>query len=172
MRPRGGFRRAWPGSSSKNHDVMLYLLFQVGGDRYAIEARQAVEVVPLLSLKRVPMAARGVAGILNYRGRPVAAVDLSELIGGRPARERLSTRIIIVQHVLEGHDNELLGLIVENATELMQREGREFVSSGLREETGFCGPMLMDEQGVIQLIRPQKLLPGALTESLLHKSQG
>ena len=68
---------------------MLYLLFQIGKDRYAIEARHAVEVLPFVDLEKIPQALsapsapsqrpRGVAGIFNYRGQPVVAVDLCEL---------------------------------------------------------------------------------------------
>ena len=64
---------------------MLLLLFQVGGDRYALDARRVVEVIPLVKMQRIPRAPKGVAGLFNYRGRPVAAVDLSELMLGRPA---------------------------------------------------------------------------------------
>src|SRR6266403_5966949 len=98
MARRAACRRAWPGSSSANEWRMLFLLFQLGNDRYALEAKRVVEVVPLLALKRIPQAPRGVAGIFNYRGRPVPAVDLSELALGQPANERLSTRIIIIHY--------------------------------------------------------------------------
>ena len=63
-----------------------------------VEASQAVEVVPLLGLRRLPQAPPGVAGVLNYRGRPVPAIDLCALTMGRPSRELLSTRIIVLQH--------------------------------------------------------------------------
>ena len=85
-------------SSLLPHLAMLFLLFQMGNDRYALEARRVVEVVPLLELKHLPQAPKGVAGIFNYRGHPVPAVDVSELTLGVPAVERLSTRIIIVHH--------------------------------------------------------------------------
>jgi len=51
--------------------LMLFLLFQLGQDRYALEASRVIEVLPLVSLKRIPQAPRGVAGLFNYRGRPV-----------------------------------------------------------------------------------------------------
>ena len=54
---------------------MLFLLFQLGKERYALEATRVVEVVPLLALKQLPQAPKGVAGIFNYRGRPVPAGD-------------------------------------------------------------------------------------------------
>src|SRR5688572_13503466 len=75
---------------------MLYVLFQLGNDRYALEAQRIVEVVPLLALKKIPLAPTGLAGIFNYRGQPVPALDLCELTFGRPVQERLSTRIIII----------------------------------------------------------------------------
>jgi chemotaxis-related protein WspB len=68
---------------------MVFLLFQLGSGRYALEASRVVEVVPLLEMKPLPQAPRGVAGIFNYRGRPVPAVDLSALTLGQPASERL-----------------------------------------------------------------------------------
>src|SRR5262245_16763915 len=104
---------------------MLFLLFQIGPDRYAIEARQTVEVLPLVELQRLPTRAAGsagVAGIFNYRGRPVPAIDLSELTCGRPARACLSTRIIVVQHTDQAGRRQLVGLIAERATELLRRE--------------------------------------------------
>ena len=64
---------------------MLFLVFQLGKDRYALEARRVVEVVPLLGLKKVPQAPKAVAGIFNYRGRPVPAIDLCQLALGQPA---------------------------------------------------------------------------------------
>src|SRR5215471_14522815 len=78
--------------------TMLFLLFQLGNDRYALEARRVVEAVPLLELTRLPQAPKGVAGIFNYRGHPVPAIDLCELTLGVAASERFSTRIIIVHH--------------------------------------------------------------------------
>src|SRR2546421_10050690 len=96
MARHGAFKPVWRDSSSQRDNRMLFLLFQLGTDRYALEASRVVEVVPLLELKRLPQAPEGVAGIFNYRGQPVPAVDLCALTLGQPARKRLSTRIIIV----------------------------------------------------------------------------
>ena len=76
---------------------MLYVLFQLGKDRYALEASRVVEVVPLLTMNPIPQAPIGVAGMIVYRGQAIPAVDLCQLTLGHPARERLSTRIIIVE---------------------------------------------------------------------------
>jgi chemotaxis-related protein WspB len=138
---------------------MLFLLFQLGNERYAIEAGRVMEVAPLLALKRLPMAPKGVAGIFNYRGRPVPAVDLSELALGKPSSERLSTRIIIVNFEFSDGAKHLLGIIAEQATEMLRKDPREFVEPGLKIEAApYLGPVYIDAHGAIQWIDTQRLL--------------
>src|SRR5512137_1614377 len=105
---------------------MLFLLFQLGEDRYALEASHVVEVVPLLALKQIPHAPRAVAGLFNYRGRPVPAVDLCELALRQPAARRFSTRIMIVNYPDASGGSHLLGLIVEHATGTLRKESGDF----------------------------------------------
>ncbi|HWH70798.1 MAG TPA: chemotaxis protein CheW [Candidatus Sulfotelmatobacter sp.] len=146
---------------------MLFLLFQLGQDRYALETSRVVEVVPLLELKRLPQAPQGVAGIFNYRGQPVPAVDLCALTLGTPASECLSTRIIIVRYPGEAGTSHLLGLIAEHATEILRREAKDFVPPGLTVGAApYLGPVLMAPQGPIQFIDERRLLSEPLRRLL------
>ena len=150
---------------------MLFLLFQLGRDRYALEASRVVEVVPLLELKRLPQAPPGVAGIFDYRGRPVPAIDLAEMTAGRPSSERLSTRIIVVSYHDAVGTGHLLGLVAEHATETLRREARDFVESGLKIGAApYLGPVLMDSQGAIQWVNEQRLLPEPVRQLLFSDS--
>lgn len=158
---------------------MLYLLFQIGSDRYALEASHAVEVIPFVALKRIPHAPRGVAGIFNYRGQPVPAIDLCELTSGRPARERLSTRIILVESSsaqplrAAAGENRLLGLIAEHATEIFRRDERDFRDTGVKVgDAPYLGPVVMDEHGAIQLLQAQHLLTERVRELLFAPTSG
>src|SRR6185295_4564617 len=72
-------------------DRMLLIIFQVGKDRYGIEAQQIEEILPLVEFKSVPRAPAGIVGILNYHGRPVPVLDLTELATGEPSRSRMGT---------------------------------------------------------------------------------
>jgi len=138
---------------------MLFLLFQLGNDRYALDANRIVEVVPLLALKRLPQAPKGVAGIFNYRGRSVPAVDLSELTLGTPAAERLSTRIVIVRYPDVSGQERLVGLIAERATETLRTDARNFVDPGVKIGAApYLGPVLMDANGPIQWLYENRLL--------------
>jgi chemotaxis-related protein WspB len=139
---------------------MLFLLFQLGKDRYALEASRVVEVVPLVELKQLPQAPKGVAGILNYRGRPVPVVDLCALTLGHAASELLSTRIIIINYPDARGTDRLLGLIAERATEAVRRDPKDFVDSGVKlAEAPYLGPILMADSAPIQWIYEQRLLP-------------
>jgi chemotaxis-related protein WspB len=138
---------------------MMFLLFHLGKDRYVLEARHVIEVLPLLALKRVPEAPRGVAGIFNYRGKPVPAIDLSLLTLGKAAGECLSTRIIIINYPDESGKFHPLGLIAERATEIIRREKGDFAQPGLKfGEAPYLGPIMTDDQGVIQWVHEQHLL--------------
>src|SRR5206468_1359680 len=150
---------------------MLFLLFQLGKDRYALEAARVVEVAPLLALKRLPQSPKGVAGIFNYRGRPVPAIDLCEMATGKPAGEQLSTRIIIVNYRHENGSDNLLGLIAENATETLRKNIQDFVDSGVTIGAApYLGPVLMDAKGTIQWVDEQKLLKGYVRQLLFATS--
>ena len=137
---------------------MLFVLFQLGKNRYALEARRVVEVVPLLALKPLPHAPRGTAGILVYRGQAVPAIDLCLLTMGRAALEHLSTRILLVQHNKTAGASQLIGLIAERVTGTLRRDEKDFMDAGMDPASPFLGPVLMDDQGVIQLLDTQKLL--------------
>ena len=146
---------------------MLFLLFQLGKDRYALEAGRVVEVVPFLALKKLPQAPKGFAGLMNYRGRPVPTLDLCELTTNQPAAERLSTRIISV-NCPDGHGGQrLLGLIAERATEMLRKDPKEFVDPGFRVSGApFLGPVLLDSKGAIQWLLEQHLLSEPVRELL------
>jgi len=61
---------------------MLFLVFQLNDDRYALDVSQVVEVLPLVRIRKMLRSPPGIAGTINYRGAHVPVVDLSELALG------------------------------------------------------------------------------------------
>ena len=92
---------------------MLVLQFEQGGYRFALDVRDVIEVLPLVELHRPPDAPRGLAGLFEFRGTPVTAIDFAELTSGQPAARRLSTRIIVIREPGKTTGGRLLGLIAE-----------------------------------------------------------
>jgi chemotaxis-related protein WspB len=151
---------------------MLFLLFHLGQDRYALQASHVVEVLPLVAMKRLPQAPTGVAGVFNYRGRLVPAVDLALLTLGQPAARRLSTRIVLVNYASARNQPQLLGLIAEGATEMLRTDIRNFVNHGLQMKSApYLGPVLLDPNGPIQWLDEQRLLSGPLGQFLATDSR-
>jgi len=151
--------------------MMLYLVFRIGRDRYALEAKRIVEVIPLLPLTRLPQAPRGIGGVFNYRGQPVPVVDLCELTQGHSASERLSTRIIIIHYPDRSGQPRLLGLVAEQATEILRTEPDQVVAGGLTFGTApYLGPVLMDGQVPVQLLREQRLLSEPVRDLLFAET--
>lgn len=150
---------------------MLFFLFRMGNDRYALDALQIAEVLPLVGIKAIPQASSGVVGILDYHGAPVPLIDLSQLALGRPARQRLGTRIILANYPGRNGTYHLLGLLAERATEIMRRDPTDFVTSGVGNDTApYLGPVAADAQGMIQWIKIDRLLPSTVRDQLFTQS--
>lgn len=152
---------------------MLLLVFRVHASRYAIETRQMVEILPLVTLQDVPGAPRGVAGIFNYRGTPVPVIDLSDLLIGEPSGRRLSTRLIVANYPLASGGTRLLGLIAEHATETLRRSPDDAVPSGIVNDAApYLGPVLPEPDGLVQLIDVSALLPPPVQRMLFVEDAG
>lgn len=145
---------------------MLLLLFQLDQHRYALDARRIVELLPMVELMEVAHAPAGVAGLFNYRGTPVPAIDLSQVILGRPAQLRLHTRIVLVNLADDGGAPHLVGLIAERATQTLRRERDDFVASGMA--VPHQGAVAADADGFTQWIELEQLVPEALRAQLVR----
>jgi chemotaxis-related protein WspB len=149
---------------------MLFLLFQLGEDRYALDTGRVVEVLPLVAITPIPKAPAGVAGLFNYHGAPVPAIDLSQLTMGVPARGRLNTRIVLVHYPDGRGKTHLLGLIAEKVTETVRREPADFVASGVTTDRApYLGPVATDARGVLQWIDVEWLLPASVRDVLFTR---
>lgn len=132
---------------------MLTLTFSVGAGRYAVDARNVVEVVPRIALQPVPHASEAVAGVLDHGGRVVPVVDLGMLLGSQPCESRLSTRIILVESAA-GEPGGLMGLIAERVTDLRDiAEDAGGPSHLATPGARYLGPIISVEDGLIQVLR-------------------
>lgn len=150
---------------------MIFLLFQLGADRYALEARQIVEVLPLVALKTLPGAPRGIAGLLDYRGAAVPVVDLSALALDAPAALRVSTRLLLVNYPLPRGGTRLLGLLAERTTETMKRDPNDFHPVEVANRAApYLGPVIHDDRGLIQRVEIHALLDDAVRSALFPET--
>ena len=149
---------------------MLFLLFELDGDRYALDAAGIAEVLALAPTKSIPGAPAWVAGMFERHGEPVPVIDVSQLALGRPARQLRSTRLVLVRyspgnaaqtgmHGERGEPARLLGLIVERATQTRRIEPAQFLDSGIATpHARWLGPVANDAIGLVQWVEVQQML--------------
>jgi len=141
---------------------MLFLIFRLDQDRYALNAAEVVEVLPLGPLKSLPNTPAWVAGVFSYHGQLVPVIDMPSLALGRPAFRRLSTRTVVVRYPPADaqSDSKLLAIIVEQVTRTMRRDPADFTACGIATpQARYLGPVASDPAGLVQWISVQSLLP-------------
>jgi chemotaxis-related protein WspB len=149
---------------------MLFLEFQLDTDCYALETEQIVRVLPLVAIKHIPQAPRGIAGAFDFHGKAVPVIDLSALVLGRPAARRLSTRVLLARYRDGAGCERLLGLIAEHATRTLRREPSDFAPSGVTcDAAPYLGPVARTADGLVQWIDVQRLLPPTVCDALFRE---
>ncbi len=125
-------------------------------------------MLPQMDPKTLPGAPAGVAGLINYRGKPVPLVDLTLLVLGRPCARRMSTRIILFNSCQPSGEPQLFGLLAERVTDTVRRKGSDFkhVSAGTRSGT-FSGPVLAEGGTLVQRVDVNDIVPRFIQAELL-----
>ena len=138
----------------------LFLVFQVGGQRFALAATEVAQILPLLPLKPVARAPGWVAGIFAHCGQVVPVIDIGALTFDRPAVARTSTRLVLVHYRAQPQQPDaLLGLILEQATDTLRCDPAEFQPYGLDNPAApYLGPVREDASGLLQWVRVEDLL--------------
>ncbi|MEI6071298.1 MAG: chemotaxis protein CheW [Verrucomicrobiae bacterium] len=145
---------------------MLYLLMDAGTDTYAVASASVVEVVPCAVLKSAPGAPAAVAGILNYRSRPVPVVDCGILLAGLASPVRFSTRIILLRFVIGGRER-VLGVMGGNLTRVQAFEESDFVEPGARaKDFPFAGRVAALGDRWVQRLQMESVLTEDVWETL------
>lgn len=146
---------------------MLLLLFRIGNERYGLDASQVVEVAPLVCLKMIPQAPDYIAGLFDYRGRPVPVIDLCRLGNKQTCKSRMTTRIIMVDYGQDNSHRRVLGLLAEQVTETVKQDPKALISSSTSiAAMPWLGDFIKDSEGLLQLIEIAGLLPKTLQASL------
>lgn len=146
---------------------MVFLQFHLGAERYLIDAKRVIAVIPRVAIKAFPQTPPGLVGALSYRGAVVPVVDLCLLALERPASRQLSTRIMLVQYADRDGHNRTLGLMAEQIHQTLRRNAEDFVDSGVDHGSApYLGAVADDPAGMLQQVQVDELLTPALRDVL------
>lgn len=147
---------------------MLALLFNIGAERFGLDASDIIEVVPLVEIAPPPAGQDFLAGEFSYRGSPTPVIDLGRLTGQPPCPLLLSTRIILVRHGVNKETARVIGLLAEKVTETVRITAAQLNTTEQQlDETAFRTPITLDSVGTVQLLHLDRLLPPAVLDMLL-----
>lgn len=136
-------------------------MFRLGEERYALHARQVLELLPAIPRRPLTGAPKGVVGLIDFRGDLAPVVDLCLLVLGRNARALYSSRIIMVRV-----GNQVLGLLAEDVTRTQRFPPDAFQSPGLGVTARFLGPVATDGGEMVQRVEPAELLTPEIEDAL------
>ncbi|QWP76686.1 purine-binding chemotaxis protein CheW [Lysobacter sp. K5869] len=150
---------------------MLFLIFQLDAERYAIDAATVAAVLPRVEVRRLPQAHDAVVGVFDYRGEVVPVIDLCRLALGRPAREVMSTRIVLADYTDRAGAQRRLGLLAERVVDTVRLQAEDFAPSGVDQpQARYLGPVARDAHGLVQRIGVRELLPDAVHDLLFQQA--
>jgi len=151
---------------------MLFLQFKIGNDRYLIDAKDIIEVVPFAALKKIPKAPPYVAGLLNYRGKTIPVIDICYLMTDRPCKLRLSSRIALINYKADNGELLPVGFLIEQMTESVRWLESDFSDSRVNlKDNKYLGRVVIDDEGIAQRIEISMIIPEEADEILCKGRQ-
>ena len=144
---------------------MLVLMCEAAGNRFAVDARQVVEVVARVRLQSVPNGPDWLAGMCVYRGRVTPVIDLSYVVAGEATAARWSNRIIMLR-VGEETSSALCGLIVAKVA--VTQAASDPAPAGASAAAGVSpwGPLRLDADGMYQMLELPRLFSAGRRQAL------
>lgn len=138
---------------------MLFLVFHIGDQRFALKAKVIEEITPLVELGKIPKVVPYIAGIFHYRGAMIPVIDLCQLLENRSSMAKVSTRIVVIRFSDKNGNSHLLGLIAERVNDTFSTNLENFMGHDIEiAEAPALGRIMYDDKGMIQLIDTDELL--------------
>lgn len=136
----------------------LFLLFNLGANRFAVETDCITEIVPIVELIKVPKTEAFVCGLMNYRGETLSVIDTVRLLYDFDYNKKMCSRIIIVS-TTENNKTTRIGLIAEKVNRTCRIDTNETSEHSLTiEHTPYLGTIISNQDGDIQIIDLKKLI--------------
>lgn len=143
---------------------MAMLLFYVGTNRYAVDSKCIIKIVPQVFLEKMPSAPAYVAGFLNWLGLPIPVIDFSRLIEGRESRHAFHSRIMLLKDSISGRH---LGLLGEKVVDILDLSPHQFLTGSFYfSHYPYLAGIYNDDKGIIQRIDVEELFKFVSVELL------
>ena len=141
-----------------------YVVFELGGESYALGVDRVREVLDVGALTRVPGSGRALCGLFNLRGHVIPVWDLRVPFRLDPDEGEGKTPCILMVDADPGPDTRLSGLLVDRVSDVLEAlpediqpapafglgEGSAFVRGLIRHHDRFL--LLLDLDRVLSVL--------------------
>ena len=136
----------------------LFLLLNLGANRFAVETDCITEIVPIVEMIKVPKTEAFICGLMNYRGETLSVIDTVRLLYDVDYNKKMCSRIIIIS-ITENNKTTRIGLIAEKVNRTRRIDTNVISEHALTlEHTPYLGKIISDQEGDIQIINQERLI--------------
>lgn len=100
--------------------LLQVVSFRLHNEVYALDILYVQEIIRILPVTHVPLAADWIAGVINLRGQIIPLIRLASRLGLAVEPESRSTRFMIVRN-----REQSIGLVVDEVLEVLRLSSRE-----------------------------------------------
>jgi chemotaxis-related protein WspB len=142
---------------------MLVLMCEAAGDRFAVAARNVVEVIARPRLEPLAGKPDWFAGVFAYRGRVTPVIDLRRLVAAGSDSPRWSNRIVLVRAAESADPEQHVGLLVDRAAAEQLEDDATTAKAPRTSQILPWGPTRLDDRGMVcmlelaNVLTPQRL---------------
>jgi purine-binding chemotaxis protein CheW len=102
-------------------EINQYMTFKLGDELFAINVAQVREVLEVSTITRVPTAPDYMRGVVSVRGKAIPVVDLRLRFGLSATGDTVSTRVIVMELLVDG-EITVLGGLADSVHEVIEFE--------------------------------------------------
>ena len=128
--------------SESNFAELFYIIFYIGGKKYAVNISYAAEIINLPEIEIPETAPAGIIGMFNYKGSVIKAVDLCPFLGFEPEKFSLSGKMIVLNTdgiyfaVYTGSIGSIASFEPENLQNMPYSSGDSILSQVYKSDSG------------------------------------
>ena len=100
--------------------VQSYVVFQLGGEGYALEVMRVQEVLDMQSLTEVPGGPKFLLGVINLRGHVVPVYDLRLPFGLTKEDQTGPGAVRLDRRIESRSDIQITGLLVDRVSDVLE----------------------------------------------------
>ncbi len=127
-----------------------YLTFKLGREEYGLELVRVREIIALMAITPVPLAAEYVRGVMNLRGRVIPVIDLRRKFGMQHTEDH-DRKCIIVCDVQRNEQLIQMSILVDAVSEVLHISAADIEAAptfGEVVETSFIHGIAKAKSGV------------------------